>query len=170
MAEHLVRTHDWNDIRGNRRKRPRPIQDFDQENEMPVTKDFNRNLTSTDRHRLRVRTFARRQETPLTEQIDWLLAQAEIVYSEDADADLVTMNSTVRLCDVNSGAERVCTLVYPESEGLIAGGVSVFSTLGTALIGCREGDIVICPERDRQRRLRVVEIRFQPERIGAYHL
>ena len=130
----------------------------------------NRVVTSTDRQRLRVRALRRDRKSPLTQQIANLLAQAAIIHSEDANADLVTMNSTVTLLDVDSGSERVCTLVYPDAAGLVPGGVSVFSTLGTALIGCYEGDVITCPERDRNRRLRVVEIRFQPEREQAFHL
>lgn len=137
---------------------------------MTIEMEPSRIVTGTDRQRLRVHARQRDDDAPLADHITKLLADAEIVDAEAAAPNLVTMNSTVVLRDVDSGAERICTLVYPEAAGFVAGGVSVFSTLGIALIGCCEGEEIAYTQRDGQRRLRVVEIRYQPERVQAFHL
>ena len=53
---------------------------------------------------------------------------------------LVTMNSQVRLVDLESGEEMACSVVYPEDVEFVANGVSVFEPLGISLIGHNEGD------------------------------
>lgn len=96
-----------------------------------------------------------------------LLQEAELVEPAAAPANLVTMNSTVQLVDIDYGGERICTLVYPEAVNHTPGGVSVFDPLGTSLIGCEVGDVISCWESTRCRRLRVADILSQPERNGA---
>lgn len=84
--------------------------------------------------------------------------------------DVVTMNSTVRLISLNSAAESICTVVYPEDVDLVDDGISVLEPLGARLIGCEVGDLVECETQEDRGLWRVAEIVYQPERVGAFHL
>jgi regulator of nucleoside diphosphate kinase len=96
------------------------------------------------------------------------LEEAQAIPSEDAPGSLVTMNSTLRLIDVNSGRQRVCTLVYPEDRDLIPQSVSVFQPLGRRLLGARVGDNVKVVEAGQPIRYRIDSILYQPEAAGAF--
>ena len=64
---------------------------------------------------------------------------------------------------------RTVTLVYPDDIDLASDGVSILEPLGTALLGARVGDVIQCPA-EKVGRLRIVEILYQPEHLGAFHL
>jgi regulator of nucleoside diphosphate kinase len=74
----------------------------------------------------------------LQQEID----EARIVDTEDMDADIVTMQSQVRVRDDVTGVSRDYRLVSPANADLAAGRLSVLAPLGTALLGYREGDEV----------------------------
>ena len=84
-----------------------------------------------------------------------------VVAAKEATDDLVTLNSMVRLRDVESGAARDCTLVDSSCAPNREGTISVFSPLGIALIGCTTGDIVECWELTQCRRM-CIEIVISP--------
>lgn len=56
--------------------------------------------------------------------------------------EVVTMNSTVRLTDVNTDEEDEYQLVYPVDADISQGKLSVLSNIGTAVLGHRKGDEV----------------------------
>jgi regulator of nucleoside diphosphate kinase len=74
----------------------------------------------------------------LQQEID----EARIVDTDDIDADVVTMQSEVRVRDRTTGVSRDYRLVSPAHADLAAGRLSVLAPLGTALLGYREGDEV----------------------------
>jgi regulator of nucleoside diphosphate kinase len=74
----------------------------------------------------------------LQQEID----EARIVDTDDMDADVVTMQSEVRVRDGATGVSRDYRLVSPANADLAAGRLSVLAPLGTALLGYREGDEV----------------------------
>lgn len=104
------------------------------------------------------------------DELLWQLEESEAVHPEHIPEDVVTMNSTVRLINVNSMAENICTVVYPEDVDLVDNGISVLAPLGTRLIGCEVGDLIECEQQNDRGPWRVAEIVFQPERVGAFHL
>ena len=91
------------------------------------------------------------------------------VSQEHVDADVVTMNSRVRVSDA-SDREQVLTLVYDSDADLFGEKVSVVSALGAAVLGSRVGDEVEWQTRRGPRRLRIEEIVFQPEAAGTFGL
>lgn len=92
---------------------------------------------------------------------------AEIVDPEAVPKDLVTMNSTVRFVDEESGKESEVTLVFPAHADAATQRISVLAPIGSALLGLSVGDIIDWPvPEDRTRRLRVVGITYQPEAAG----
>jgi len=82
----------------------------------------------------------------------------------------VTMNSTVEIRDLAFDETETYTLVYPEQANIHANRLSVLAPLGTAILGCRVGDVVRVKTPSGARRVRVEEISFQPERTGQHHL
>lgn len=85
-------------------------------------------------------------------------------------SDLVTMNSTVEVLDLNSGEVETYTLVYPEDADAAAGRISVFAPMTRALLGSRAGGVVKVQAPEGWRRIRVKSVLYQPERAGDYHL
>lgn len=97
------------------------------------------------------------------------LERAEVREPAQMPADVVTMNSQVVVEDESEGERIEVTLVYPAAAGP-AGHVSVLAPVGSALLGLAKGQPIDWPMPNGQvRRLRVVEIRYQPEAAGDYH-
>jgi len=94
------------------------------------------------------------------------LAQAEIVSSDEIPADVVTMNSRVRLKDLDSGRESVYALVFPRDADVAQGRISVLAPIGTAIIGYRAGDVIVWSVPAGERRFKLEEILYQPEAAG----
>jgi regulator of nucleoside diphosphate kinase len=98
------------------------------------------------------------------------LARASIVEPRDMPADVITMNSTARFRDEESGEERDITLVYPRDAGQRPDAVSILAPVGSALLGLRVGDAIQWPmPGGRNARLQVLSIGHQPEAAGDLH-
>jgi regulator of nucleoside diphosphate kinase len=102
------------------------------------------------------------------EELDEELDRAEIVRPEEIPTDVVTMNSTFRLLDLDSGEEPVYTLVFPAKADSSSGKISVLAPIGTAMLGCRVGDTVEWEVPAGLKKLKVKEIVYQPEAAGDY--
>jgi regulator of nucleoside diphosphate kinase len=77
------------------------------------------------------------------------------------------MNSRVRIMDPDTGESRTITLVYPGEEDSLRGKVSVFTPLGTALLGLPEGARMEWRTLDgRRKSISVLEVQYQPETHG----
>ena len=134
------------------------------------------NLLITDNDRSRLGSMLERAERSGLEQRDYLLAleheleQAGSIEAAEVPGDVVTMNSTVDLCDLATEEEETYTLVYPERASAIEGRLSVLAPLGTAILGTRVGDEVSVATPSGSRRVRVLRIQFQPENAGRFDL
>ena len=82
--------------------------------------------------------------------------------------DVVTMNSRA-LLQVD-GEEVQVALVYPEDADDSAGKLSVGSGIGTAILGCKEGDAFSWRIQNRTCHIRVDKVLYQPEAAGDFHL
>ena len=71
------------------------------------------------------------------EDLERELARGIEVDSTEVPPDVITMNSTVRITDLDSGATHTYTIVFPAEADSEAGRISVLSPLGTALLGFR---------------------------------
>lgn len=98
------------------------------------------------------------------------LDRAVVVASEDVADDVITMNSTVVLVDLDTQEEETYTLVFPEDADISQGKISILAPIGTALLGYEVGDVIEWDVPAGKRRLRVAEITYQPEAAGDYHL
>ena len=124
-------------------------------------------ITPDDMARLRElvradRAVSRRDRDHLAE-LDRELDRAEIIGPEDLSHDVVTMHSTVRVRDLDSGRTVVYTLVFPGDADIDKERISILAPIGTALIGYRAGDLVEWRTPGGTRRLRIEEVLFQPE-------
>jgi regulator of nucleoside diphosphate kinase len=111
-------------------------------------------------------------EAPLTvlESLESEIVRAKVVDSARVAADIVTMNSVVRFRDEVSQREFILKLVYPDAAGH-AGTISVLAPVGTALLGMKVGrSIDWKTASDKPIRLTVLEILYQPESNGDFHL
>ena len=98
------------------------------------------------------------------------LERAEVVRSQDIPGDVITMNSTVTLTDLDTNEEETYTLVYPEHADMAQGKVSILAPIGTAMLGYRVGDVFEWDVPEGKRRLRVTKIHYQPEASGNFDL
>lgn len=94
------------------------------------------------------------------------LARAQVVDPKDIPHDVVTMNSTVVLTDITTGAKETYTLVYPPEADAEAGKVSVLAPLGTAMLGYRVGDVFEWKVPQGVKSWRVESVIYQPEAAG----
>lgn len=104
------------------------------------------------------------------ESLEQELNRAHVVEPHAIPRDVVTMNSRARLKDVESGEERIYTLVFPSDADLGANKISVLAPIGTAMLGYRVGDMIEWPVPAGIKKLRVEEILYQPEAAGDFHL
>jgi len=98
------------------------------------------------------------------------LDRAKVVPSRKIPPDVITMNSTASLVDVETSEAEEYTLVFPQDADTDAGKVSVMAPLGTAMLGYRVGDVFEWDMPMGRIRWRVDRVIYQPEAAGDYHL
>lgn len=109
-----------------------------------------------------------------------LFEAARVVAPERVPASLVTMNSRVRIHDLQRDETESLILAYPDSAPGVpaapddntaaATRVSVISPLGAALLGTHVGDEASWIGPRGPRRVRLETLEFQPEKAGRYDL
>ncbi len=104
------------------------------------------------------------------DQLHSELERAQIVAPQEIPGDVITMNSTVALTDLDTREEETYTLVYPENADMTEGKVSILAPVGTAMLGYRVGDVFEWEVPAGKRRLKVEKILYQPEASGNYDL
>jgi regulator of nucleoside diphosphate kinase len=104
------------------------------------------------------------------EKLQMELNRAEIVSPQEVPEDVITMNSTVCLVDLDTGEEEIYTLVFPDDAEIKQGKISIFAPIGTAMLGYEVGDVFEWEVPAGKRRLRVEKILYQPEASGDFDL
>jgi len=102
-------------------------------------------------------------------ELDEELDRADIVRPEDIPTDVITMNSTFCVLDLDSEEELVYTLVFPANANSANGKIPILAPVGTAMLGYRVGDTVEWEVPAGLKRLKVEEIVYQPEAEGNYY-
>lgn len=98
------------------------------------------------------------------------LNRAKLISSEKVPPDVITMNSKVKLRDLDSKEEMIYTLVYPADAELLEDKISILAPVGTAILGYRVGDVVDWKVPGGSVRLGVEAILYQPEAAGDLDL
>lgn len=127
-------------------------------------------VTVSDMDRLGRMLLAAINEAPDLEPLralDRELDRAQAVRREEIPPDVITMNSKLRMTDLDTGRQRVVTLVYPDKAS-DDDCVSILSPLGTALLGYRVGDEIRWDTPAGQLHLRIDELLYQPEAAGDF--
>lgn len=127
-------------------------------------------VTERDLRRLRALLSTTTQWNPRDRehvaQLQRELDHAAVVRPTAIPADVVTMNSQVRVSDLQTGESMVWTLVFPKIADIVRHRISVLAPIGVALIGCRAGDVVSLDVPSGRYQLRIDEVLFQPEAAG----
>lgn len=98
------------------------------------------------------------------DELQFELNRAQIVPKDQVPADVVTMNSTILLRDLETNEVDTYTLVYPDHADIANQRLSVLAPIGTAILGYRVGDEIRWQVPAGWRRLKVERVIFQPER------
>jgi len=104
------------------------------------------------------------------EDLERELERGDEVEPTEVAPDVVTMNSTVRVTDLDANTTHLYTIVFPADADFEKGRISILSPLGTALLGYRAGDVVTWEMPQKTLRLRIEELVYQPEAAGDFHL
>lgn len=126
-------------------------------------------ISSIDLHRLeQLLDDLPNNAFPGMAELESELARAVLAEPAEMPADVVTMNSKVRLSV--DGHEYTKTLVYPASLKDSDEQISVMAPVGSALLGMQEGKGIEWPRPGGgTMNVRVEEIIYQPEREGELH-
>lgn len=125
----------------------------------------------TEKDLLRIKHILSFQKSDDFENLELELDRAKIISDDMVTPDLVTMNSKVRFVSLQDNKEMVITIVYPSSANFAEGKVSVLASLGSALIGLRVGQEINWMFPDgKTKTLRILEVLYQPEASGDWHL
>lgn len=98
------------------------------------------------------------------------LKRGNLVDSKDVPSNVVTMNSRVKLVDLDTNEEMTFTLVFPKEANIDQDKISIISPIGTAILGYTVGDTIEWKVPAGLRRIKIQEILYQPEAAGDYHL
>jgi len=131
-----------------------------------ISKQDKARLSQLIEQALHTKSESREHLRSLQQELD----RAELRAPKNIPPDVITMNSTVRLTDLDTGEEMIVSLVFPNEADLAAQKISVLAPVGTAILGYRVGDTIEWRVPAGIRRLHVNEILFQPEAAGRFDL
>ena len=125
-------------------------------------------VSSVDLRKLRALLSSRSEDdaSQATLDVDARLAHATVVEAERLPRNVVTLDSTVVMRDVESGAHHYVLLVlHPDAKHSRAN-VSILEPKGFSLFGRRVGEVIEWPHASGVRRVRVEAVQ-QPAGIRA---
>jgi len=131
-------------------------------------------ITDSDKKRLKqlirdARVFGSEHEIYL-EKLEGELSRGKVVKSKEIPKDVITMNSKIRFKDLATREEMIYSLVFPDSADPDQNKISILAPIGTALLGYKVGDVIEWKVPAGLRKLKVLEVLYQPEAAGDYHL
>jgi regulator of nucleoside diphosphate kinase len=116
-----------------------------------------------------VRANAKKSNANL-DMLEMELTRGILVDPDKVPHDVITMNSTVQITDMDSGEKITYALVFPANADISENRLSILAPLGTALLGYRIGNIIEWTVPAGVRRLRVDDVLYQPEAAGRFDL
>lgn len=118
-------------------------------------------ISQTDSQQLRLRLPAFAEHKRFREAANQLRAELDraVIVNDDAlSNDIVALDSNVSVQDLESGERDDYTLTLPELSDPALNRISVFSPLGTALLGFAVGDEFTWTMPGGVRRLRILSV------------
>lgn len=98
---------------------------------------------------------------PYVRKLENEISKAAVIAPEQADPELITMNSQVRL--TLDGAEMDIRLVYPAEADIGDNKISILSPIGTAVLGYSKGDVIRWEIPTGFAEIIIKDILYQPE-------
>lgn len=92
---------------------------------------------------------------PDLSELETELCRARIVKSREIPPDVVTMNSCVKLRDLDTNEEMEFTLAFPGNSTIDENRISVIAPIGTAILGYSAGDTIDWHVPDGKRRIKI---------------
>jgi regulator of nucleoside diphosphate kinase len=87
------------------------------------------------------------------------IGRANVHAANRVPRDVVIMHAHVEFVDEASGKNYSYQLVYPRDADIAAGKISILTPVGAGLIGLREGQSILWPDRDgHERRLKITRV------------
>jgi regulator of nucleoside diphosphate kinase len=125
-------------------------------------------ITEVDWRRLQglLSTRAARTDPTTARRLTYKLQRARIVPATEIAPSIMTMSSRASCWNGETCMRRDLTLVWPWNEARARGLVSVLSPLGIQLLAAVPGQTII----DQDVSWRLVEVVYQPEAEGDFHL
>jgi regulator of nucleoside diphosphate kinase len=112
------------------------------------------------------RVFRQRDAKHL-DDLEQELERAAIMKTGEVPSDVVTMNSRVKVKDLNSGRVTTYQIVFPGQADIAKNRISVLAPIGTGLLGYRAGTTIEWQVPSGMRRFRILEVEYQPEAATA---
>lgn len=98
------------------------------------------------------------------------LKNAVVIDQTAIPPDVITMRSRFIVKNLETNEDETYTLAFPfdaiEEKNII----SILSSFGTAVIGCKIGSIVDVNTPSGKQKIRIEEIIYQPESAGHYYI
>jgi regulator of nucleoside diphosphate kinase len=130
-----------------------------------------RNVYVTENDLARLEAIVNGGSSTTLELLHDELLRATVVRSQEIPPNVVTMNSRVRFRDLETNEESEATLVYPGSADVDAGRLSITAPVGAALFGLSVGEEIEWPvPNGKTRKLKILDVLFQPEAAGRFDL
>jgi len=98
------------------------------------------------------------------------LVNAKMLPQTNISSDVVTMNSRILLKDILNEREADVTITYPQDADNRERKISVFSSIGVALLGRKVGDTVSWTTPKGMGEFEILEVIYQPEAVGDFSL
>lgn len=132
-------------------------------------------ITDQDYNRLKRLLAGLMRQSPAmqggVDALEEILDLARVVHPEKVPESIVTMNSRVLFEDLRTSEKGTVTIVYPDDADPSRGTISVLSPVGAALLGESEGAKVDLPlPHGRTRRIKIIDVLYQPEAQGDFAL
>jgi regulator of nucleoside diphosphate kinase len=96
------------------------------------------------------------------------LERAVVVAPAEIPPEVITMNSTAELLDLDSGEAVLLTLVFPQDADIDAKKISILAPIGAGMLGYKVGDEFEWQVPGGLRRMKVIRIDYQPEAAGDF--
>lgn len=85
----------------------------------------------------------------------------------EVPSDVVTMNSRVKVKDLNNGRVTTYQIVFPGQADIAKNRISVLAAIGMGLLGYSAGTTVEWQVPSGVRRFHILEVEYQPEAATA---
>ncbi len=99
-----------------------------------------------------------KRDSEFVEDLEMELARAVVVDTASIPDDVITMNSTFCLRNLDNDQVQTFTLVYPQHADISQGKLSILAPVGIAVLGYRVGDVIEWKVPSGHRRFRVESV------------